>query len=120
MKSGDIEILSTEKEGYSVLKNCESWRIGVVNYDDSISGEPKKIERHLKTDEAFILSYSKAKLYIGKELEKIEIQLGKVYNIKKGVWHALIMEKNARLFVIENADTDETNTEKIFFNRNKK
>lgn len=43
--------------------------------------------------------------------------MGKVYNVKKGVWHSLILEKNAKIFVIENADTDDTNTERVYFDK---
>lgn len=111
-----LEITGTEEKGYSTATRFDSWRIGIINWGESIDGEPKKIERHLKTDEAFILSTGKAYLFIGKELEKTEILPGRVYVVKKCEWHSLILEKGAKVFVIENADTDDINTERIFFN----
>lgn len=115
MKSNGLEILNSEENGYVMLTKCNGWRIGTVNYCSEIGGTPKKRERHLNTDEAFILSCGKAWLYIGEEMHKIQLFPGRVYNVKKNVWHSVIMEEDSKIFVIEDADTGDENTERIYF-----
>lgn len=112
-----IEITKSDSEGFSALTSFESWQIGVVNYCGRIAygKKPEKIERHLLTDEAFILTKGRAALYVGREMEKIDMECGMVYKIRKNTWHAVMVDRNAKIFVIENKDTCEKNTEYIYF-----
>lgn len=40
---------------------------------------------------------------------------GKIYNVKKGAWHSVILEKGAKVYVVENIDTNEENSEIVYF-----
>ncbi len=113
----DIIISESDLAGFSILTEYDGWRVGVVNFTEKISIEksPSKIERHLETDEVFIPVKGKAVLYIGKQLDKYEMNIGKIYNVPSNVWHAILIEKDAKVFVVENADTGEKNTEYIYF-----
>lgn len=113
----EFEVLQNSKEGFSIAVSFENWRIGIINYSNSISiaKKPRKIEKHLFTDEAFILGYGRAVLYIGEEINPIEMEVGKIYNIRKNTWHAILLEKHTRVFVVENEGTDESNTQYKYF-----
>lgn len=112
----EIQIKESALSGFSVLVNFEEWRIGVINYKDelSLNNSPKKIERHLKTDEAFILSDGMATLFTGKDLRAYSMEKNKVYNIPMGVWHSILLSPDAVVFVVENKNTSEKNTEVIY------
>ena len=112
-----FEILDSNIPAYSDLVKYKTWRIGVVNYSEKISIErkPLKIERHKESDEVFILVTGEAILYIGKEQEMIMLERGKLYNVKKDTWHAITLSTRAKIFVVENSDTNSENTEYIFF-----
>ncbi len=70
-------------------------------------------ERHLETDEAFVLLEGKA-LLIEDDTE-YEMEKCKVYNIKKGIWHHIVVSPDATVLVIENSNTSPDNTERRFF-----
>ncbi len=37
---------------------------------------------------------------------------GKVYTVKKGVWHTIVLTPQTKVLIVENDNTDERNTEK--------
>lgn len=103
-----------EKHKYSgsdfkVVKEFEGWKIGMLKYSERFS-ELKQMERHLETDEVFILLDGKATLYT--EDESCDMESGTVYNIAKGVWHHITVSRDALVLVVENSDTSKENTEK--------
>lgn len=104
-----IEQYSFTGEDFEVLKNCENWKIGFLRYSERFS-EFKQLERHLRTDEAFILLDGRAVLYT--ENERCEMKKCTLYNIPKGVWHHIVVSRDATVMVVENADTSAENTEK--------
>ena len=69
-----------------------------------------ELERHLKTDEIFVLLEGKATLYTDKE--EVEMVVGSVYNVPVGVWHHIVVSEDASVLIVENADTAKDNTEK--------
>lgn len=108
-----VEILQNSDAGFSVAVTFENWRVGVVNYSKKIDivAKPLKLEKHLLTDEVFFLGYGRGVLYIGEELQPVKMEMGKIYNVKKGIWHAILIDKNTRVFVVENNGTGPDNTE---------
>ena len=74
-----FEILQNSDEGFSIAVDTENWRVGIVNYSEKIdiSTGPVKIEKHMFTDEAFILGYGRGNLYIGENLQPVEMEPGK-------------------------------------------
>jgi hypothetical protein len=69
------------------------------------------MERHMKTDEVFVLLCSEAALYIGDGREKVTMEIGKVYNVKVATWHNLCMKEGSQVLIVENDDTCRENTE---------
>ena len=63
-----IEIKEHTESGYQPLVAYEGWRVAMANYSERFSKEKLcRMERHLKTDEVFILLHGEATLLIGKE-----------------------------------------------------
>ena len=103
-----IEKFSFLGEGFQVAMTFENWRIGLLRYSERFS-KLSRLERHLLTDEAFILLSGKATLYTDKE--QVEMKTNIVYNIPKAEWHHIIVSKDATVMVVENASTCADNTE---------
>ena len=113
--SNNIEIFNSYNDGFSKLLDIESCIVGLIKGCESITEKnQKKTERHLDTDEIFIPITGKSALYIGEARDKIELEVGKVYNVKKGVWHSFVSEIDALVIVVEKKGTGEKNSEYIF------
>lgn len=72
------------------------------------------MEKHLETDEVFVLLTGKCVLLIQTAEDKIALcpmEQGKVYCIPKGVWHNTIVSKNAKMVLIENRNTSGENSQ---------
>ena len=111
-----IEIKEHTESGYQPLVAYEGWRVAMANYSERFSKEKLcRMERHLKTDEVFILLHGEATLLIGKERLQIPMEFGKVYNVKCGEWHALFMTPSSKVAIIENDNTCLGNTEYVDF-----
>ena len=112
----DIEIFEYSGEGYNSTMNFESWRVAIANFGEHFDEERYNyLERHLLTDEVFVLLSGEASLVIGCDFSKTRLLPGKIYNVKKGVYHALIMEKDAKVLIVENHNTSRENTEYYYF-----
>ena len=110
----DIEILDFTEAGYSPVLTYGSWRVAILNYLDKLKRENLTyLERHLETDEAFILMQGEATLFIGKSTCEYVMEKYKVYNVKKNAWHAISLSPDAKVLIVENADTGKENTEYI-------
>lgn len=114
-----IEIKDFSGTGYKPMIDYGDWRVALIGYDDRLGRENlQKSECHGETDEVFILLVGNASLYIGKdgkEMTEYRLEPGKLYNVKCGTWHAISMEKGAKVAVVENRDTSAHNTEYYFF-----
>ncbi len=103
-----IEKYSYEGQDFSVAMQFEGWKIGLLRYSDRFS-KFDRLERHLLTDEAFILLDGTATLYT--DTESVEMQKCIVYNIPKAVWHHITVSENATVMVVENSSTGDDNSE---------
>lgn len=110
-----IEIYEYHGAGYKPLVYSNNWMVALLNYEDSMSLENAcDIERHVKTDEVFLLLQGRAALYLvaaDQPLRVIEMQPGLVYNMTRGTWHNLLATKEAVFAIVENRDTDKFDTE---------
>lgn len=108
-----MEILTYEGEGFQVLKESNDWKIGFLRYSKRFAA-CKEMERHLETDEAFILLTGKAALLTDVVYPMKEQVL---YVVPKGVWHHIVVSKDAVVMVVENRNTSKENTEKKTWDR---
>lgn len=75
---------------------------------------PDKItdmQRHLETDESFILLQGKAVLFAAAgeeapgELEHYVMEPGVIYTVPKNIWHTQCMTEDAKILLVENSGT---------------
>ncbi len=110
-----IEIREYTGEGYLPLVDFESWRVAFLRYNERFSAL-NGMERHLETDEVFVLLAGSATLYLGDgglDRREITMEPCKIYNIKRAVWHHIVVSKDATVLIVENANTTKENTERI-------
>ena len=109
-----VQIGEYNGEGYSRVIKYDSWTAAIINY--ALRFDEKNfeyVERHNKTDEVFILIEGAAALILGEadNLQYINMEKFKFYNIKKGVWHNIFLREDAKVIIVENSDTGKDNTE---------
>lgn len=104
-----MEILEYNGTDFKTLMEFEGWKIGFCRYSERFSAYTVE-ERHLETDEAFVLLAGSATLYENGMPHQME--LCKVYNVKKGNWHHCVLSEDATVMVVENQNTSKSNTEK--------
>jgi ureidoglycolate hydrolase len=118
MEVQPLEISEYLGEGYQPLIDFGSWRVAILRWEPG--SRPEKIEfmeRHTQTDEVFILLEGWATLLIGGNQEKVDdIQAqvmagGKLYNVKQDTWHSVLLSRDASILIVENRDTDDSNSE---------
>ena len=107
-----LDILEYAGEDYSRLVSGAKWTVAALNYAPRFDeANIVDLERHLLTDESFVLLAGEATLLVGEEAERVKMDPLKVYNVRAGAWHNIFVSRDARVLVIENADTSKDNTE---------
>lgn len=108
----EVEIYEYTGAGYQPAMYFESWRVAFLNYAQRFDpAAPLVQERHLFTDEVFLLLQGKAALIVGDSLEKIQMEPFKIYNVRKGCWHQIHTSEDAKVLIVENHNTSKDNTE---------
>lgn len=105
-----MEVFEYNGEGFMPVKEFEGWRIGVLRYGERFS-KCVELERHLKSDEAFVLLEGGAVIY--ENDMSVEMEKNKVYNVKKGIWHHITVSEDAVVLVVENSNTTGENSERL-------
>ena len=107
-----IEKTSHKGAGFKVMSSFDEWKVGLLRYSERFSSFDE-MERHLLTDEVFILTSGMATLYT--DNETLEMEKNVVYTVPKGVWHHITVSEDANVIVVENRNTSIENTEKKYF-----
>ena len=94
---------------WQVAAETDRWKVAYLGYCERF-GSLTGMERHLETDEVFVLLRGEATLYV--EEAVFPMEQGVVYNVKKGEWHHIVVSEDAAVLVAENSDTTPDNTEK--------
>jgi mannose-6-phosphate isomerase-like protein (cupin superfamily) len=112
-----VEIYEHIGEGYKPLVDYEGWRVAILRYNEWFTGL-KGLERHLETDEVFVLLEGEATLITEEESGICEwkMEKNKIYNVLKGVWHHIVVTPDASVLIVENRNTNAENTERRLFN----
>ena len=103
-----IEKKTFDGVDFKVVHQFEGWKIGFLKFSDRFS-KFDRLERHMLTDEVFILLSGEAMLYT--DTEQMEMQKNFVYNIPKAEWHHIVVSEDAYVMVVENSSTCDDNTE---------
>ena len=112
-----IEIREYVSPGYYPVIDFQAWRVAILNYLEEI--HPERIdfmERHNETDEVFVLIKGQGLLFFGEgdaQIEEIYSQVmetGKIYNIKRSVWHTIVLSRAGSVLIVENQNTNRENS----------
>ncbi len=119
------EIYSYDDIGFKKVFNYKSWSIAYLNFiDELIVDNLKYVEAHHETDEAFILLNGNASIIIADNnltpmsFKKVKLELEKVFVVKSDSYHTLILDEDAKILIIEENNTNDDNTSKIFLTKN--
>jgi ureidoglycolate hydrolase len=113
-----LEIREYTGLGYQPVIDFGAWRVAILNYIDEI--HPERIvfvERHNETDEVFVMLKGQGVLFLGEgevQVEKIYPQVmepGKMYNVKRSVWHTIVLSRDGSVLIVENRNTSEENSD---------
>lgn len=125
MKKEHIDVIEMPKEGYQPLIDYETWRVAVLKYCEDVRLENiKTMQKHLETDEVFVLLSGNCTLITGgmkeqiEEIDIIKLIPRKLYNVKKGVWHNHVLDEEGEVLIIENQDTSDLNSKTVSLTRN--
>lgn len=122
-----MKIETYRGEGYKPLVDYGSWRVAYLRFIDELIPENiERLERHVETDEVFVLLEGQAVLYLGEgeaEVEALHSQVmepGKLYNVRKNAWHACVLSRDATILLVENQDTGRVNTDYLTLSETQK
>lgn len=109
-----LEILNFTEDGYKPLVFSGDWQVAQLNWEPIFDLENAgEIERHVNSDEVFVLWKGKATLFVSSQegMQILEMERGVVYNVRKGVWHNLLSTRDAAWIIVETRDTHLHDTE---------
>ncbi len=113
----DIEVKEYTEPGYAPVVDYESWRVAVLNDCEELKVENlKTMQKHLLSDEVFVLLKGSCTLFIAgdgvkpAEVKCMKLAPCKCYNVKAGVWHTHTLEDDSSVLIVENRDTNDSNS----------
>ncbi|HET7114948.1 MAG TPA: hypothetical protein VFI29_00555 [Hanamia sp.] len=107
-----IETYRHEGSGYNPFLIREGWQVAQLNYmpeQDLLN--ISKMDRHLLTDEVFVLLKGTSILIAATEnnnefqFECIKMKAGITYNIPVRLWHNIAMDKGSEVIIFEKDKT---------------
>jgi len=113
----DIEVKEYKEPGYAPVIDYESWRVAVLNDIDELEvPNLKTMQKHLLSDEVFVLLKGSCTLFTGGngeaigEIQSVTLEPCKCYNVKAGVWHTHTLTPDSSVLIVENRDTCDDNS----------
>ena len=116
METGSLIVKETyDGADFRRLIESDGWSVAFLRRSERFATFGM-LERHLETEEVFVLLSGSATLY-ATETEDAEPVSEKmkpltVYCIPRGVWHHITVSEDASVLVVENRNTSKENTEK--------
>ncbi len=118
MEADVLEIKEYTGYGYQSLIYFAGWRVAILRWiETSLPEAISTMERHMQTDEVFVLLAGRAALVLGGNgavAADLQVQLlenGRIYNVRQAAWHTTLLSRDASILIVENRDTGESNTE---------
>ena len=115
-----IEVSSCLVYDYSPLVDSGQWCVAAICASERNSADAiGQMERHNETDEVFVLMRGKSVLFVAAgqcgggigRIDSVEMEPLRVYNVKRGVWHACALAPDSVVLVIENSGTGRSNSD---------
>ncbi len=112
-----LEIREFVDPGYKPVIDFGEWRVAILNFLDEILPERIELmERHNETDEVFVMLRGRGILFVGEGVTRIEtvhsqvMEPGKIYNVKRSVWHTVVLSQDGSVLIVENRNTNQENS----------
>ena len=112
-----LEVREHKEAGYRPLVDFADWRVAILNFADELRVEKlTRMQRHLETDEVFVLLKGRCVLFVGEGDETVtaihakDLEPHRLYNVKRAVWHHHTLSEDAMVLVVENRDTTYDNS----------
>ena len=114
-----LEIHAHDAPAYRPLVDYGAWRVAVLNACDDLRPQNlATMQRHDETDEVFVLLQGRCILFVGDgagldsagAVAGVDLAPGKIYNVRRGVWHTHALSTDASVLVVENRDTTYDNS----------
>ncbi|MEF3692622.1 MAG: hypothetical protein V3569_00435 [Acholeplasmataceae bacterium] len=115
-----FETFDAKGIGYEKLFHYGSWRIARLNYIEELDLEKLNfIECHQETDEVFVLLNGTCDMVLlkdqhSKSFVHLPLEKKRIYKIPKGVYHAHALSKDAEVLIIEEENTSNDNSHRIY------
>jgi len=113
-----LEIGRSFEQAYKPVLDFEGWRIAMLRHFDVVdSGSFRRVERHRNTNEVFILTAGQADLILcdgdtGPTAPRVlSMEMHVAYNVRRSVWHHVVMSPEAHIVLFERSDTSVTTTD---------
>ena len=83
---------------------------------------PEKVismQKHTESDETFVLLTGKAMLFLSNgdespnQISCVKLEREKSYTVPIGIWHAPVMSEDAKIFLVENNNTVDSNSPRV-------
>ena len=108
-----IEVSAYDGAGYRPVVDYGAWRVAFLNSDEAYLPEHIDFAQyHKDTDEVFVLISGDCTLiHFGADAEAlsapvaVRMRPGKMYNVKKGVWHTHALAPDTKVLIVENRET---------------
>jgi predicted RNA methylase len=112
-----IEVREHNAPDYKPLIDYQSWRVALMNYTSDLLPEKiNRMQKHVETDEVFVLLAGHCILFLGEgndrvtRVHAVDMEPFKLYNIKKNCWHSHTFSEDAKVLIVENRDTVDSNS----------
>lgn len=112
-----LEIRAHDGPDYKPLIDHMAWRVALMNYTSDLLPEKiNRMQKHLETDEVFVLLAGRCILFLGEgdegvtAIHAVDMEPFKLYNVKKNCWHSHTFSEAARVLIVENRDTVDANS----------
>jgi ureidoglycolate hydrolase len=126
-KPGLIETYFHAGPGYEPFLVRTGWQVAQLNYlPEQHAAQIARVERHVHTDEVFILCRGGAILVAaadgaaGLRFEAVRMTAGVTYNLPAGVWHNIAMTPDDLVIIVEKDNTHRTDVEYRNFTQREK
>jgi hypothetical protein len=113
-----LQIREYTGPGYSPVIDFDVWRVATLRFIDELLPENMgQCERHMETDEVFVLQQGQAVLFIGEgepnvtKLTAFKMEPFKMYNVRQAAWHTICMSRDANVLLVENRNTARENSQ---------
>ena len=115
-----VQIGNFTENGYQTVVKSAGWRVAYLNNTTDFASDIKYFERHVESDELFILVEGKCKLLLSptgfENVEVIDMEPLMMYNVLKTSYHAVQMQPGCRILIVENQDVSSDNS--LFYHLN--